>query len=381
MGLWLSFVGGTIGEMLEVREALLIGAVRLAAQRRGPAAVDELRTALDALDGTDLGPADLAAFEAKIAAAASNAALALFIEVVGELGVSRIESGWARFEPEVGTDELRAHAREYRGLLAAIEAGDDGGAADEMHRLLDAVRPRLHDAKPRRRPRVREARSDGRLAERVAAALQDDIERARWPVGQVLGSETDLIERYGVSRAILREAVRILEHHGAVRTKRGPNGGLIVAIPDSDAILRSARMILEYDGVTVEQLLEARAVLEVAAVRSAATRDDPAADRALAEAIQLEARRGDAADQFLVVHHAVAAATGNRLFGLFIDVMGGLVPSRIRSDHRTSEGLAELSVTVHRAHEKIVAAIVDRDPDLAERRMLRHLRASADVLE
>ena len=70
-------------------------------------------------------------------------------------------------------------------------------------------------------------------AERVATAYRNDIERASWPVGVVLGSETELIERYDVSRAILREAVRILEYHGAVRTKRGPLGGLIVTAPDS----------------------------------------------------------------------------------------------------------------------------------------------------
>ena len=42
----------------------------------------------------------------------------------------------------------------------------------------------------------------------------------------MLGAEAELRERYGVSRAVLREAVRILEYHGAVTTKRGPGGGV-----------------------------------------------------------------------------------------------------------------------------------------------------------
>ena len=104
----------------------------------------------------------------------------------------------------------------------------------------------------------------------MAVLLRDDIERKRWPVGEVLGSETEVIERYQVSRAILREAVRILEYHGALRTKRGPSGGLIVTAPDDSAIVRSSRLLLEYERVTAAQLFEARSVLEIATVRLAA---------------------------------------------------------------------------------------------------------------
>jgi len=250
-----------------------------------------------------------------------------------------------------------------------------------MVRLIDAVATRLRDATPRRAPRRLDARAAGKLAEHVAGALRDDIERAKWPVGEVIGSETDLIERYGVSRAILREAVRILEHHGAVRTKRGPHGGVVVTAPDSGAIVRSARMVLEYDGVTGEQLFEARSVLEVAAVRLAAERATSEVAADLRAALETEERVGDAAERFMPVHHRLAAATGNRLFELFVDVTGELVPSRVRADRRTPQGIATLSVEVHRAHDKIVEAVVAGDADVAERRMLRHLKASIDVLE
>ncbi|HEV7792184.1 MAG TPA: GntR family transcriptional regulator, partial [Pseudonocardia sp.] len=53
----------------------------------------------------------------------------------------------------------------------------------------------------------------GKLAARVARQIEQDVLRTGWPVGEVLGSETELRERYQVSRAVLREAIRLVEHH------------------------------------------------------------------------------------------------------------------------------------------------------------------------
>jgi DNA-binding FadR family transcriptional regulator len=382
MSVWFSYVSVTIGEMLEVRRPLITAATRLAAERRSDAAAAALVDRIDAITaGGVAGPPQLSALEAEIVGVAGNPALALFVEAVGDLGVTRLASGRARLDPPPTRAEGLAHLDGYRPVVAAIAVGDGEAAARRMGRLIDAVATRLRDARPRRPSRRIDDLTPGKLAERVAGALRDDIERAGWPVGTVIGSETDLIERYGVSRAILREAVRILEHHGAVRTKRGPHGGVVVTAPDSGAIVRSARMILEYDGVTGEQLFEARSVLEIAAVRLAAERATSEVAADLRTALETEERLGDAAERFMPVHHCLAAATGNRLFELFVDVMGELVPSRVRTDRRTPEGVAALSVEVHRAHDRIVEAIVAGDADMAERRMSRHLEASVDVLE
>ena len=45
------------------------------------------------------------------------------------------------------------------------------------------------------------------LASVIARRIEDDVVERGWPVGEVLGSETDLLERFGVSRAVFREAV------------------------------------------------------------------------------------------------------------------------------------------------------------------------------
>jgi DNA-binding FadR family transcriptional regulator len=74
-------------------------------------------------------------------------------------------------------------------------------------------------------------REGSKLAALTARRIEDEIIARRWPIGEVIGSEADLMARYEVSRAVLREAVRLVEHHGAARMRRGPSGGLVVQAP------------------------------------------------------------------------------------------------------------------------------------------------------
>ena len=80
-----------------------------------------------------------------------------------------------------------------------------------------------------------------KLAEVVADRIRDDIAADGWRVGEVFGSETDLLHRYEVSRAVLREAVRLLEHHSVAWMRRGPGGGLAVQTPDPTASITPSR--------------------------------------------------------------------------------------------------------------------------------------------
>jgi DNA-binding FadR family transcriptional regulator len=217
-------------------------------------------------------------------------------------------------------------------------------------------------------------------AEELAHVLQEDIERSGWPVGEVLGSETELVGRYDVSRSILREAVRILEHHGAVRTKRGPHGGLIVAAPDGVALVRSARIVLEYERVSVDNLLEARELVESATARLAARRRSDEDIVKLEAALAAETEGGDAVVSFATLHDEIANATQNRVLALFANVVDSLVPTHVSDESRRGANMADISREANRAHQRIVEAIVAGDDALAERRMLRHLRASRAVL-
>ena len=73
-----------------------------------------------------------------------------------------------------------------------------------------------------------------KLARRAAEQIIADIIELGWPVGHILGSEAELLDRYAVSRAVLREAVRLMEHQHVARMRRGRGGGLVIDEPDID---------------------------------------------------------------------------------------------------------------------------------------------------
>ncbi|WP_062986077.1 GntR family transcriptional regulator [Nocardia anaemiae] len=64
-----------------------------------------------------------------------------------------------------------------------------------------------------------------KLAEVVAKKLIARIADLRYPVGAIIGSEPELVAELGVSRAVFREAVRLLERDEIGRMRRGPGGG------------------------------------------------------------------------------------------------------------------------------------------------------------
>ena len=75
-----------------------------------------------------------------------------------------------------------------------------------------------------------------KLAPTIARRIERDILNRRRPVGYRLGSEPELTSRYRVSRAVLREAIRIVERHQLAETRRGAGGGFFVCQPPRHAM-------------------------------------------------------------------------------------------------------------------------------------------------
>jgi len=138
--------------------------------------------------------------------------------------------------------------------------------------------------------------------------VTDVIERG-WPVGEVLGSESELIERYGVSRAVFREAVRLVENQQVARMRRGPGGGLVVTEPTVDAIIDAAVLYLHRVGATLDEVFEARLVLEEIVTELATLRLDEAGVTKLRALVEDEAS-GEVKDH-CALHAMLGSITGN----------------------------------------------------------------------
>lgn len=215
----------------------------------------------------------------------------------------------------------------------------------------------------------------GKMAESVASQIEEEIINLGWPIGRVIGSEAELMERFGVSRAVLREAIRLLEHHHVAKMRRGPGGGLQIAEPEPDAVTRAAALYLGYQGVGRRQLLEARMTIETQCVELAAQRLDEAGIARLRQALEDEKHPQPSGMEIHQLHWVIADLAGNEALRLFVDVLTKLTRTLITPEIRPQVRRGEFQPDAHRVHELIVDALIAGDVPLARHRMRRHLEA------
>lgn len=103
---------------------------------------------------------------------------------------------------------------------------------------------------------------DAKLPQRVARLIEKKILEDGWRVDTPIGSEVDLAVEFGVSRAVMREAVSIAEHDGLIVSRRGRLGGLRVAGPALQVVSKSVRNYLHYASVDLDSILDTRLILE-----------------------------------------------------------------------------------------------------------------------
>ena len=97
----------------------------------------------------------------------------------------------------------------------------------------------------------------------AAWQLENDIFYEGAPAGTVFADQAALIDRYGFSRATLREAVRLLEDRQIARMRRGPGGGLVIMPISGDSVAAAVADYLRDIGVTAQQVQQARAALDI----------------------------------------------------------------------------------------------------------------------
>jgi DNA-binding FadR family transcriptional regulator len=211
-------------------------------------------------------------------------------------------------------------------------------------------------------------------SELLADRLRTQILAGELPAGTQLPVERELAERTGVSRTVVREALKALAREGLVRTRAGRNGGTVVIRPATGSIIRSLDQFVQAGDVPLDTLLEARALIEPICAGFAATRRtvEQLAELEAIHARLLAARsQAEAEPENIRWHVAIARASGNELLASFVEGLAG-VRKAGTEDRDLSEGMRQ---AVERAHETIMAAVRQGDAEAASRRMRRHIEA------
>jgi DNA-binding FadR family transcriptional regulator len=328
-------------------------------------------------DGTVHDQRELHALLARIT---GNPALDLFVDVFNR--IARVDLHDVRAVPaDVVREARHAHAR----IVEAVLAGNEGLARHRMRVHLEAEVAWLKRGRRSGgvvRPDPADLGRPHKRGEAVSREILRDILADGWHVGALIGSETELMDRHRVSRAVLREAVRLLEHHGVAAMRRGPGGGLFVAEPNATAVTEAAALYLERRGIAAPDLLEMRIGVELALVELATARIDGAGAAALEQALADERTVPDVHIETFghALHREIAVLAANRPLQLVADVLLRLTRHHLDAAPRRRADRRRALDAGRRSHAGVVEAIVSGDVQVARHRMRRHLEALSQFL-
>ena len=198
------------------------------------------------------------------------------------------------------------------------------------------------------------------LSKQVADQLEKMIEDGTYAVGEKIPTEPELTEMFSVSRNTLREAVQSLTSAGILVVKQGDG-----------TYVRSnnrfhARMSMEYDQVSLADILEARNVLEISIAALASQRRTEEDLQKIGEALILRQKQDGAEKENtkadMQFHLEVSRACHNQIL---MDLYAS-VSSYTESHIAERQALTVMDTAeIDSLHEKLYLAIRDRQADAA----------------
>jgi GntR family transcriptional regulator, transcriptional repressor for pyruvate dehydrogenase complex len=209
------------------------------------------------------------------------------------------------------------------------------------------------------------------LADKVAGEITEAIVARRLMPGQQLDSERELADQFGVSRTVIREAVRSLAAQGLIETKSGR--GIHVAEIDGDTVTRSMNLYLRRNpGIDYRLIHEVRTTLEIEIAGLAAERATTAdIDRLARLNVALMSAKTVAAASELDVqfHLGLGAATQNQLYRILLESIGEIL-LEIRRAAFANRRMIDYAAS---AHGEILECVETHDGEGAREAMSRHL--------
>jgi GntR family transcriptional repressor for pyruvate dehydrogenase complex len=222
------------------------------------------------------------------------------------------------------------------------------------------------------------ARHDG-LPNRVRSQLLQMIAAGRLAPGDRLAPEREIATEMGVSRNVVREAIRSLVDSNVLETRQG--AGVFVASLHVESLIEPLELVLALESATLHSLAEARIVIEPGIAALAAEHGSEEDMRALEALLEEEREKGpeDEARHLEIdveLHGRLVRMTDNPFLVRIMESIGRLA----RSSREFTNSLPRMREMAQADHERIVAAVRARDRDAAHDAMREHIEHVARTL-
>ena len=212
----------------------------------------------------------------------------------------------------------------------------------------------------------------------VVEKITDLIISGEWAEDELLPPENELCEIFGVSRSILREAIRVLATKGLVEVRSGY--GTLARAPKDDIPEEALSNYLKANAISLLQPIEIRIPIEIEAAKLAAERREEKHITMMEDALQTMRSPAKTLEMYVRAdddfHEIIVAATHNPIFGIVLrPLMQYLHLSRqlIMQHFGLSIGIEE--------HQAIFESIKENDVTSAAKTMKEHMEASLSRLQ
>lgn len=202
-----------------------------------------------------------------------------------------------------------------------------------------------------------------KVSDNIIAQIRDSILSGRLKPGDRLASEKELITQFEVSKATMREALRVLEVMGLIEIRKGIGGGAFVAEVDMRTTINSIINFLHFKPVSIREITMLRYMIEPKVARIAATKVTGKDIHYLRDVLRERSKEGESeVFKEISFHRYLARMAENTILVLTIDFIDNLL-SDIKATLRLGPDFYE---QVRRAHENILECLIQRDPDASE---------------
>jgi GntR family transcriptional repressor for pyruvate dehydrogenase complex len=210
--------------------------------------------------------------------------------------------------------------------------------------------------------------------------IEADLRSGKIKLGDRLPGERTLAESYGISRASVREAIRILDALGVLRSSvgSGPTSGAIIISDPSAGLSSALRLHVASSRLPVEDIVQTRILLETWSAQTAATRthlheeldqaaqllqamDNPEMDRATFH--ELDAR----------FHVALSSLAGNTVVATMMESLSGAIVRYVKGAMDAIDDWPNVISVLRAQHHGIYDAVQAHDGELAARLLREHI--------
>jgi DNA-binding FadR family transcriptional regulator len=213
------------------------------------------------------------------------------------------------------------------------------------------------------------------LVEQVAEGLMQLIEANKLEPGDSLLSTTSLVSHFGVSRPVVREALKLLEAKGVIEVANGKKP-TVKPISTEPLLGFFDRIVKIEHEAALKEFMEVRQGLEIQSARLAAERRKPEHVEQLKEIVQAMGQNLDDFEAFVEldvgVHLLIAEASHNTMLLRLIKSIRETLRTTVWEGYRRRTK-AQIEYT-QQLHETIVAGIEEGDPEKAGEAMANHFK-------